>query len=365
MRVKSLLIKNFRNIKDIYIPEEKINTLNIFTGDNGQGKTNILEAIYVLSGNNSFRSSNYEHLVNYDSESFNIRARYVIQEKDMEISLSYHRNKTREMLINKKKALRKNPYIPKVVLFVPDDLYLVKGSPGKRRHFLDFILKQISEEYAYLIEEYGKILKRRNLILKNKPGDNKTLDIINGIFIEKSCRIIMQRINFVNLLEKEVKDIFFKLNREPSDIKIKYALSFPIHDDKINLAVLRERMNEEMTRIKEQEFTRKNTLIGPHLDDLNFYYDNKLARFFASQGQQRNLVIALKIAEMQTFYRIKGFYPLFLLDEVLSELDYDKRNLLIKYLSEANFQTFMTAVNIDDIDAEKSAVFHVENGSVL
>ncbi|SHH16213.1 DNA replication and repair protein RecF [Thermosyntropha lipolytica DSM 11003] len=365
MKVKELAVKNFRNIKEILLPEERLGNLNIFTGNNGQGKTNLLEALYILSGNSSFRSPNYDHLVNYEKEYFNINAKYTAGEKDLEIGLTYTRSKSKEIFLNRKKIRSKHPYIPKVVLFIPDDLYLIKGSPGRRRNFIDFMLKQISAEYAYLIEEYGKILKKRNLMLKKEAIRDKTLNILDGMLTEKAALIIMQRINLINMLEKEVRDIYSFLNKEEADIKIKYALSFPIPDEKVNISTLKARMAEELIKIRNQEGMRKTTLLGPHLDDINFYYNNKLARFFSSQGQQRNLVVALKIAEAQTFCRIRGFYPLFLLDEVLSELDYERRNLLLKYLGEAEFQTFMTAVNIDDIDVKGAAVFNVKDGSIV
>lgn len=364
MKIKNLKIKNFRNIKDIQITEENISNLNIFTGNNGQGKTNLLEAIYLLSANNSFRTSNYNHLVNHEAEGFNIKAGYTSEERYMEISLNYKRNEKKELIINRKKASKNHPYCPKVVLFTPDDLYLVKGSPAKRRNFIDFVLRQVSAEYAYLLEEYGKILKKRNLLLKKEQAYNKTFSIINQIFTENGAQIIIQRINFINILEKTASKIFEQINESNDKLKIRYALSFPINSDKVNLPILKEKMSEEMEKIKEQEKIRKTTLFGPHLDDINFYYDNRLARSFASQGQQRNIAITLKLAELYTFYEIKGFYPVFLLDEVLSELDYSKKELLIKYLDKADFQTFLTAVNIDHIKFNQASVFYIQNGSV-
>lgn len=364
MKIKNLKIKNFRNIRDLQITEENLSNFNILTGDNGQGKTNLLEALYLLSANNSFRTNNYNHLVNHEAEGFNIKAGYTSEDRYTEISLKYRRNEKKELAINRKKASKNHPYCPKVVLFTPDDLYLVKGAPGRRRNFIDFVLRQISPEYAYLLEEYGKILKKRNLLLKKEQTENKAFSIIDQIFIEHGAQIIIHRINFINLLEKTAAKIFEQINENNAELKIKYALSFQINSDKVNLPVLKEKMGEELEKIKHQEQNRKTTLLGPHLDDINFYYDNRLARSFASQGQQKNIAITLKLAELYTFYKIKGFYPIFLLDEVLSELDHKKKELLLKYLEEAHFQTFLTAVNIDDIKVNRASVFYIQKGSV-
>ncbi|MBO8159698.1 DNA replication/repair protein RecF [Thermosyntropha sp.] len=364
MKIETFKINDFRNIKEIYLPKGEISNFNIFIGNNGQGKTNILEALYILSMQNSFRTSNYNHLINYDREGFRIRAEYNIDYREFEIELKYQKNKKKEVYINRKKASKKHPYCPKVVLFTPDDLYLIKGSPVKRRNFIDSILKQLSNEYAYFIEEYGKIIKKRNFLLKKGQSESKAFSILNQILVENGTQIILHRINFINILEKTAAEIFQEINQDESKIKIKYALSFPIENDKINTAVLKEKFDIELKKIKEKEIIRKTTLIGPHLDDINFYYDNKLARSFASQGQQRNMVIALKLAEIHAFYKVKGFFPVFLLDEVLSELDQERKILLLRYLEKSDFQTFLTSVKAEENIFEKANLFYIENGSI-
>ena len=165
------------------------------------------------------------------------------------------------------------------------------------------------------------------------------------------------------LLNEEITEIHNQINPENGNLKIKYALSFPLVNDKINIETLFEKMEEHLLHNIEKETKRKKTLVGPHLDDIHIYVDGKAARYYCSQGQQRSVVIALKLAEIASIAKLKGSFPLFLLDEVLSELDEEKRKALLKYLEEAPFQSFMTALNMDYIKTVKKArISFVKNG---
>jgi DNA replication and repair protein RecF len=358
LKIERLKITNYRNIKDLlYEPGPG---LNIITGRNGQGKTNLLEAIFVLATGYSFRSGNYQNLLQYEKESFCLQSDYVVQDRTFSSQLDYTNNKARFKL-NNKAASRRNDDCIKVVLFTPDDLYLVKGNPGKRRAFIDFVLSQISPDYRYNLDNYNKSLKKRNLLLKQEQTNTRTFGIINQIFIENAVAVIMARINFVNLLAEIVNTIYQEIDLLPAQIKIKYAISFPIDSAKITPDVLYHFMEQSIKNNFVQEKMRKSSLSGPHIDDINIYRDNKMARYFSSQGQQRTIAVCMKLAEILAFHKIKGFYPVFLLDEVLAELDQEKQNKLLKMLECAHFQSFLTSVNIKPLTGNTVLL---ENGSL-
>jgi DNA replication and repair protein RecF len=360
LRVENIIIRNFRNIE--ILNQEIFPGLNIFIGENAQGKTNILEALYLLASGTSFRTNIDFQLLKFDESAFYIKARYSYNDRAINAELKYDLKRKKNVFINSKRTGQSNIDRLRVVLFTPDDLYLIKGSPSKRRNFIDFSLKQISQEYRYLIENYSKIIKKRNLLLKKEQTNTKSFKLVEEIFIETSARIILDRINLVNILDETTNAIFKEINYSPSKLKIRYALSFPVDSGKINLDILKNCLFKHIKNNSDNEKTRKKSLVGPHLDDINIYQDEKLARQYASQGQQRTIAVSLKLAEIIAFKKIKNYYPVFLLDEVLAELDESKKIKLLNYLLGADFQSFLTAVKIPGIDTTNAARFLVENG---
>jgi DNA replication and repair protein RecF len=361
LKLRQVEARDFRNITRLdYHPEPG---LNILLGDNAQGKTNLLESIYVLSTGSSFRTGQDKNMVRYGKEAFILRGRYSYNERDIETILTYSLKERKSFAINSKKTTFNHSDRLRVVLFTPDDLYLIKGSPGKRRQFLDFILGQIQSEYGYNLANYGKILKKRNFLLKREQSNTRSFKIIEEIFIENAARIILARINLISILDESSSSIYKEINQE-GQLKIRYALSIPIDSGKINLEILKTALKKQIQEKTEQERRRKSTLVGPHLDDMHIYQDGRMARYFASQGQQRNIAVALKLAELYTFRKISSFYPVFLLDEVLSELDAQRRQLLLDHLQEAAFQSFLTSVYLNDIEYGQAAVSTVEKGKI-
>ena len=361
MKLRQVEARDFRNLARLnYQPGPG---LNILLGDNAQGKTNILESIYVLSTGSSFRTGQDKNMVAYEKEVAILRGRYDYNERDFEAVLSYNLKEGKNFTLNSKKTSFNNSDRLRVVLFTPDDLYLIKGSPGKRRQFLDFILTQIRSDYDYYLANYVKTLKKRNLLLKREQSNTRSFKIIEDIFIENAARVILARINLISILDESSSSIYKEISLE-GQLKTRYAITFPIDSGKINLDILKTALRKQMQEKEEEEIRRKTSLVGPHLDDMHIYQDGKMARYFASQGQQRNIAVALKLAELYTFKRISGFYPVFLLDEVLSELDAQKRQLLLDHLQEAEFQSFLTSVHLNDIDYSRAAVSMVEKGNL-
>lgn len=357
MLLKSISIRNFRNIKEInYCPKEN---LNVILGDNAQGKTNLLEALYLPATGSSFRTAKNSDLIKYNENKLTIYSTYFYNSKLNKSLFEYQKDGKKVWKINNKKTYHNDKENLRIVVFTPDDLFLVKGSPDKRRYFIDFILRQISPEYRYNFSNYTKILKKRNQLLKSEKIHLRTFNIIEDIFIETAANVILARLNLINILDSLTTAIFKKINK--SEIKLKYALSFPIENNRVNLSILKDKLKKQVKREKEKEKAVKRSLIGPHLDDIHIYLDNRMARLFASQGQQRNIVISLKIAEVYTIKKIFHFYPIFLLDEVLSELDDGKKGLLIDFLEAAEFQSFLTAVNYNGKE-NKNRVLVMKDG---
>ena len=361
MKLRQVEARDFRNLARLnYQPGPG---LNILLGDNAQGKTNILESIYVLSTGSSFRTGQDKNMVAYEKEVAILRGRYDYNERDFEAVLSYNLKEGKNFTLNSKKTSFNNSDRLRVVLFTPDDLYLIKGSPGKRRQFLDFILTQIRSDYDYYLANYVKTLKKRNLLLKREQSNTRSFKIIEDIFIENAARVILARINLISILDESSSSIYKEISLE-GQLKTRYAITFPIDNGKINLDILKTALKKQIKEKAEEEVRRKISLVGPHLDDMHIYQNGKMARYFASQGQQRNIAVALKLAELYTFRKISGFYPVFLLDEVLSELDAQKRQLLLDHLQEAEFQSFLTSVNLSDIKYGQAAISIVEKGSL-
>lgn len=362
MHLTELKLQQFRNLLRVRFQPEP--GLNILGGANAQGKTNLLEAIYASGTTTSFRKGKEANLINHHGSTCIVEASYQIDDRSVQSRLCLEREQGKLFQVDGKKAYRNHADRLRVVLFTPDDLYLVKGSPDKRRGFLDFTLGQISRPYLYELNNYSGLLKRRNEMLRKGQGTNKTFAIIDDLFIKSAAKVTINRIRFVNHLQEKAMEIHRRLAGTDRVLKFRYALSFPIDSDTINLDILREHLLQASFGKTEQERIRRKSLIGPHLDDLNIYVDNKLARWFASQGQQRHLVVVLKLAELYSFASITGYYPLFLLDEVLAELDGQHKALLLQELAQAEYQTFLTSVEAISGVPPQATSYLVHNGTV-
>lgn len=358
MKILNLKLKNFRNCIDISINFKSLKTLII--GKNAQGKTNILESIFYLSDLKSHRTSVLTDLIQFDKQDFEIETSIERNNTIIDLKISYNIDKKRELKVNQVKTVPKNfKSIIKTVLFSTKDLLLLRGAPQDRRDWLDRAISQIYPAYDERILKYDKIRIQKNNLLKQDYIDEALLEIYNEQLAITGANIIFLRKKFLKEIEKIATEKH-KIISANEDFTLNY--SCPESDiDSINM-YLKNKINEH----KQEEIARRQCCIGPHRDDIEFKINNIDAVKFASQGQQRTLVLALKLAELDIIKEKTGFSPILLLDDVLAELDDTRQNFLLKSISN-NTQTIITSVDtllfenefLNDVD-----IYSVENGVI-
>lgn len=369
MFIKQLQLRGFRNYESLDITFE--NTLNVIIGENAQGKTNLLEAIYILAFTRSYRTTNDRDLIKWDKEFAKIVGN-LTKSTDRRIPLELIFHKTgKKAKLNHLEQRKLSSYIGtmNVVMFAPEDLSLVKGPPQIRRRFMDMELGQIEPMYVHHLGEYRKILKQRNNLLKqlqfDKNKDRMFLHILTEQLAKHAAVILYKRFNFLKLLRKWAMPIHFQISRELEALRIVYEASIDVSETE-DEAKLEAIYLAEFSRIEDNEIRRGTTLIGPHREDLNFFINDKEVKLFGSQGQQRTTALSLKLAEIDLIYEQTGEYPILLLDDVLSELDDFRQSHLLSAI-EGKVQTFVSTTNIDGIRHEtlkQATIYEVEQGVV-
>lgn len=366
MFLKSLELNNFRNISKVSFEFDK--NINIFIGNNAQGKTNILESIYFLAITKSHRTHNELNLIKnnelytkvsgvYDDDKENIHyLSILLNEKGKKVSVD---NIVQKKISNYLSRLN-------VIMFCPDDLEIIKGSPSVRRRFLNIELSQFRNDYVLLLKEYNQILKQRNEYLKQKNNakfDKTYFSVITEKLVDKNIELIKIRYDFINKINNSLKDVFNNISNM-GDLKISYK-SF-IKEEELNKADLKEILIKRYNSLFMNELLQKTTLLGCHKDDFKMFLNELDVTEFASQGQQRLSILSLKLAEIEVFIKEKKTSPIILLDDIFSELDEIKKNNIIKYFKE-DVQIFITTTDIKDISSdlkEKSDIYIVENGTI-
>ncbi|MDD3453269.1 MAG: DNA replication/repair protein RecF [Bacilli bacterium] len=345
MYIKDITLKNFRNYSDVKI--EFKNKINIIYGDNAQGKTNLLESIYVLGLTKSHRSFIDNNLIKKNEKNSIICGNIVKQNISTKYEIELNKNKI--LKIDKDVIKKNHEYISNIniIIFYPDDLELIKGAPNVRRRFINLELSQLYSNYLVILNEYNKILKIRNDYLKNNISsiDKNYLEIITEFLIQKAVIIYRMREKFILKLNSSIEKIYFDISNIEK-FNIKYNTINNIDDfNKENLFIkLKEIYNNSL----EKDIKLKTTTFGPHKDDLEFYIGDYNIKLYGSQGQQRMAVLALKLAEIEIFKNYKNETPILLLDDVFSELDNFKKNNLLKYIDN-NIQTIITTTDLNNI----------------
>lgn len=357
MEISSLSLFNFRNWLDGKIEFGK--NINILVGDNAQGKTNVLEAIFFCAIGKSTRSRDKE-LVNFEKE--NSKITLFVQKK-------YGKTKIEIYLFKKQKKAVKINGIPiskigqlmgelNCVFFSPDELKLVKETPEDRRRFLDIHLSQTDKNYFYLLGTYEKILNNRNKIIKNckiQPQYMETLPIWNQKLAETASKIISKRLQFIQNLKPYAKKVHQILSDNKEDLCLEYSSNIDVSKD------TKQHILDMLEKNLEKDISLGYTCCGPHRDDLKITLDGKDTKNFASQGQQRSCALSLKLAELELITQTTGEKPILLLDDVFSELDKSRRAKLLEFAQ--NYQTIITCTDIDKINTN-CKVIKIKNGNI-
>ena len=357
MIIKSLELSNFRNYN--FLNMEFDSGTNILYGDNAQGKTNVLESIYLSATTKSHKGSKDKEIIKFDQEESHIRS--LIEKNDMEYRVDMHlrKYKSKGIAINGQKIKKASELIGllNVVFFSPEDLSIIKDGPSERRRFIDMELCQLDKSYLYYLNQYNKILNNRNKLLKDiifNPSLKETLDIWDEQLVQYGSQIIKRRAVFIEELNTIIYDIHRKLSGGKEELYIAYE---PDTDAEIFAAKVR------INRDKDLKLSQ--TTSGPHKDDCIFKIGECDIRKYGSQGQQRTAALSLKLSEIELVKKVTKDTPVLLLDDVLSELDSNRQNHLLNSIGD--IQTIITCTGLDDFinnRFEINKIFKVTEGKV-
>jgi len=366
LKIASIVLNHFRNYETLQLTLDA--HLTILYGENGQGKTNIVEAIYLCATGKSHRTSKESELLKFGSETFDVFLRLEKENYPREIEIKWNAEHKKQITINEIPIMKMGELIGtlNVVLFAPEDMAIVKEGPANRRRFIDIAYCQIKNSYFYHLQQYGKILKNRNAILKNislTGKENDTLAVWNESLADVGSKIVLERVRFVAQLSGLVNKWHCALSDEKENLVMSYDGTFSVAETD-ELAQIKERFLEKLEMSYKKDVALQTTTVGPHRDDFLLLLDGKEIRHFGSQGQQRTAVLALKLAEVDVMISETGEMPVLLLDDVLSELDRKRQELLLN--SVKGIQTVITCTNKDMIKIKDKNVrfFEVKNGQI-
>lgn len=368
MYLKNLKVKDFRIFREDKV--EFSNKINVFIGKNAQGKTSLLEAIYMLSLARSHRTFKEKEVIRFQTDYAQISGEVFKNNRRTSLSLTL----TKQGKIAKVNHLQKNKlsdYIGtfNVILFAPEDLNLVKGGPQERRLFIDRELSQLDLIYLRESNLYQKLLKQRNaylkLLSKKEAKDRLYLEVLTEQLARSAARVSLARYDFIHRLEALAQPIHQQLANDNETLTLMYSGSVALQEE-MDEEQVTELFLDKFKSYEEQEIANGVTAIGPQRDDIKLKINQKLVAQYGSQGQQRTTVLAIKLAEIEYIKQLLKEYPILLLDDVLSELDYHRQTQLLHFI-ENKVQTFLTTTSLKEVHVdqiENPRVFRIESGQV-
>ncbi|OWZ83469.1 DNA replication/repair protein RecF [Natranaerobius trueperi] len=371
MQLKELYVKNFRNY-----PGQSLNfnkPIILFFGENAQGKTNLLEAIYYLATGKSHRAHREKELIRWETSGFYLKGELKKENSEYTLEILQRKGHGKELKINglPQSNLRNFLKSLNVVIFSPEDLMLIKGTPDNRRRFLDQEINQVDYNYDFYLKNYNKALKQRNKLLKtcqNKSMLKYYLPPWDEQIAKYGVKITLRRKKIIHQIKLLSRLIYRKITNQREDLELKYIPSLEsILNDNLKEDEFIDYFLQGLSNNLDNDLLKKSTSIGPHRDDIEFYINGNNARNYGSQGQQRSTVLALKMAELEMIKGEKGEYPILLLDDVLSELDRARRKHLLN-LTEARVQTFVTGTSRDDFKGDmlkKAQIYKIYEGEAV
>lgn len=358
MIVKSLELKDFRNYSNLNM--QFYNGTNILYGENAQGKTNILEAIYLCGTTKSHKGSKDRELIKFDKHESHIRINIEKKEVPHRIDIHLKKSKAKGVAIDGIPIRKQGELFGmlNLVFFSPEDLYIIKNGPSERRRFIDLELCQLDKLYLHYLTNYNKTLLQRNNLLKQISFNSKLLDTLNiwdSKLVEYGKNVINTRNNFILRLNELVYEVHKSLTGGREELFIKYEPNAEEHN-----------FSDKLKRAYERDLNLKMTTVGPHRDDMCFLLKDIDIRKYGSQGQQRTAALSLKLAEIDLVKSIINDNPILLLDDVLSELDRQRQTNLLDGIG--NIQTIITCTGLEEFvnrRSEYNKIFKVVNGSII
>ncbi|MBO5130852.1 DNA replication/repair protein RecF [Clostridium sp. D43t1_170807_H7] len=360
MFIKRLQMLNYRNynVLDISLGPH----VNVFMGDNAQGKTNILEGIYYCAFARSHRTSKDRELINWNSDNALLSVTVGRERLDKRIDISILKDGKKAIQINKIKIKKIGELFGNfnVVMFSPEDLKIIKDSPGVRRKFIDMELCQLNPKYYYNLVQYNKVLNERNSILRNRNINKDILDVYDMQLVEFGYNIIMDRLEYIEKLNKYSTKIHSDITSGKERIEFKYISTIK------DLENIRENFYSLLEKNRVRDCERGITSVGPHRDDFTVLINDIDTKSYGSQGQQRTAVLTIKFSSLKIIKELTGEHPVLLLDDVLSELDFSRKRYILSTIGD--IQTIITCTGIEDLYEyldDKSKVFKVKDGEIL
>lgn len=349
MQLNKLILNNFRNYK--YQEIDLINGINFFEGNNAQGKTNIIESIYMCAFGKSYRTTKDIEVLKFNEEFCRINLTYKKNDIESDIEVYIDKNNKKQLKKDGVKITRLSNHVGEIplVIFSPDSLNIVKGAPSKRRTFIDMICSQLSKSYLINLQEYNKCLKIKNTLLKNENIDKDYIYVLHEKMSEYIFNIVKYREIVINEIFEKAKNIHKDITNGKENINITYVTDF---------------LNMEKNKIKEVldshlyiDILRKSSVKGIQKDDILIEINDMEVQKYGSQGQNRTVMLVLKLANFEVLREKKEENPILLLDDIMSELDENRINFLLKYIE--NYQSIITTTdssfveNVDNIKISK------------
>ena len=358
MFIKSLRLADYRNYETLSLDFSE--GTNIFYGDNAQGKTNILEALYLIATTKSHRGVFDKDLIRFGCQEGHVRCVVIKNGIDYQVDLHLRKSRAKGIAINGQRIRKASELIGllHIVFFSPEDLSIVKDGPSQRRRFMDMELCQLDESYLYDLNHYNKVLEQRNKLLgqiADNPSLSMTLDVWNDQLLDYGKKIIRRRRVFLEDLNEIIREMHENLSGGREHLSLCYEPN-----------VSEDHFEEELFRFREREKYIGSTAVGPHKDDFSFVCDEIDLRKFGSQGQQRTCALSLKLSELQLVKKMIGEEPVLMLDDVLSELDTNRQNYLLNSLG--GIQTFITCTGLDEFVNHRFSIdrlYRIREGQVV
>lgn len=360
MYIKRLVLLQYRNYESLDINFGR--HVNVFIGDNAQGKTNILESIYYCAFAKSHRTSRDKELISWNKDDAYISAEIGKDRLDKRIDINILKDGKKAIKINKIKIKKIGELFGNfnVVMFSPEDLKIVKESPGIRRKFIDMEICQLNSKYYFNLVQYNKVLNERNIVLKNRNLSEDILDVYDEQLVSFGQYIIEQRLIYLEKLNFYGKEIHKDITLNKENIEFSY------HSSVKDLNNIKENFSDLLKKYRKKDIEKGISTIGPHRDDFSVTINGVDTKSYGSQGQQRTAVLTMKFASLRIIKEVMGEYPILLLDDVLSELDYNRKKYILSTIGE--IQTIITCTGIEDIEEylnEDSRLFKVSSGRVI